>query len=213
MKPASWIATGGTILIGAGAFTLSFAALTDLARRAGFATPLQSVVWALVVDGIILCATTAVVALKGSNGIRYAWTLLGCGAAVSIAANVIHPLLPAGPIPPLVAAAVALVPPLALLATTHLTVILGRPRASGEAPSAAVVPQTPSLVSVPNVPVEVGDVPDDADINAASAPPVSADASPRAAQVAALRREGLTYKQIAGKLNISERTARRDAAA
>ncbi len=47
---------GGTVLLGAGAFWLSFTALADLAHRAG--TPAELAwVWPLIVDGIIVIAT------------------------------------------------------------------------------------------------------------------------------------------------------------
>ncbi|MGV9662564.1 helix-turn-helix domain-containing protein [Nocardia niigatensis] len=114
------IAAVGTIAISALSFALSFAALTDLARRSGVAVP---VAWPLIVDGLIVVATVAVVALSGSV---YAWLLLASGAAVSVAGNVVHALAPVGPMHTTIAACVAVVPPVALVAVTHLTVHLAR---------------------------------------------------------------------------------------
>nr|WP_198428780.1 DUF2637 domain-containing protein [Nocardia bovistercoris] len=114
------IAVAGTILIAALSFDLSFAALTDLAARSGVR---HAAAWPLIVDGLIVVATVAVVALRGS---AYGWFLLAVGALVSVAGNVTHAVLPPGPVSSEVAAAVALVPPVALLAVTHLTVLLAR---------------------------------------------------------------------------------------
>ena len=53
----------GTVLLGVGAFWLSFTALADLASRAGTAVGLAWV-WPLIVDGVIVIATMSVVALS-----------------------------------------------------------------------------------------------------------------------------------------------------
>lgn len=84
---AAHVAIAGTTAICAAAFWLSFAALTDLAHRSGVTTPWM---WPLVVDGLIIVATVAVVGRAG----RYAWTLLLAGAVVSIAGNVLHAAVP-----------------------------------------------------------------------------------------------------------------------
>ncbi len=129
------IAATGTILINALSFLLSFTALTDIARRAHVTVPIA---WPLIVDGLIVVATVAVVALRGS---LYAWFLLGSGALVSIAGNVLHALYPEGPIPVPVAAFLAVVPPVALVAVTHLTVHLTRH--SSPEPSSPASPAHP----------------------------------------------------------------------
>jgi len=114
----------GTVFIAVGAFWLSFTALADLARRSGIAAT-QAWAWPLIVDGIIVVGTVAVVALAGQRGAWYPWMLLILGAAVSVAANSIHAVVAAdADVPPLLAASVAAVPPLVLLAITHLTVVL-----------------------------------------------------------------------------------------
>lgn len=90
-------AVSGTVLIAAGAFWLSFTSLADLARRSGIA-PQQAWAWPLIVDGIIVVATVAVVALSPAARPRatwYPWLLLASGAAVSVAANALHAVIAA----------------------------------------------------------------------------------------------------------------------
>ena len=106
---------------------ISYTALADLAARAGLGL-WQAHAWPLVVDGLILAATRAVVTFGGHDARRYAWVLLGCAAAASIAGNMAHALLPAGPVHPAIAAVVAVVPPVAALAMTHLAVVRARVR-------------------------------------------------------------------------------------
>lgn len=119
-------AATGTVLIGVGAFWLSFMALADLAARSGIA-PEQAWIWPLLVDGLIVVSTIAVVALDGRPGAWYPWALLICGALVSVAANSLHAIVAAdASVPGVLAATVAAVPPLVLLASTHLTVVLTR---------------------------------------------------------------------------------------
>ena len=119
-------AATGTVLIGIGAFWLSFMALADLAARSGIA-PGQAWIWPLLVDGLIVVSTIAVVALDGRRGAWYPWALLICGALVSVAANALHAIVAAdASVPAMLAATVAAVPPLVLLASTHLTVVLTR---------------------------------------------------------------------------------------
>lgn len=118
----------GTILLGVGAFWLSFTALADLAERAG-TPPGIAWLWPLIVDGVIVIATMSVVALSrhGVKATRYPWLLLTGAALVSVSANITHALVAADDdVPGLLAALVASVPPLVLLAATHLTVELGR---------------------------------------------------------------------------------------
>lgn len=121
---AVWTAVAGTIFIAIGAFWLSFSALADLAHRSGVAAN-QAWAWPLIVDGIIVVGTVSVVALAGHRDAWYPWMLLIAGAAASVAANAIHAIVAAdADVPPVLAASVAAVPPLVLLAITHLTVVL-----------------------------------------------------------------------------------------
>ena len=119
-------AASGTVVIGAGAFWLSFTALADLAERSGIPVG-QAWIWPLLVDGLIVVATVAVVALDGHRTAWYPWSLLIAGALVSVTANAAHAIVAAiVSVPGVMAATVASVPPLVLLASTHLTVILIR---------------------------------------------------------------------------------------
>lgn len=123
---AVWTAVAGTMFIAAGAFWLSFTALADLARRSGVDAR-QAWAWPLIVDGIIVVATVSVVALAQQSEAWYPWLLLMAGAAVSVTANAIHAVVAAdADVPAALAGAVAAVPPLVLLAITHLTVVLTR---------------------------------------------------------------------------------------
>lgn len=122
------LAVTGTILLALGAFWLSFTTLRDLAVLSGIAAQ-QAWIWPLIVDGVILEATISVVALRNSAKAarRFAWLLLAAGAGVSVAANITHAVVAADTrVPALIAALVASVPPLVLLAMTHLTVELTR---------------------------------------------------------------------------------------
>lgn len=117
-------AVAGTVFIAIGAFWLSFTSLADLAARSGIGTG-QAWAWPLIVDGIIVVATVAVVALAGQKTAWYPWALLIGGAVVSVTANALHAIVAAdADVPALLAAAIAAVPPVVLLAITHLTVIL-----------------------------------------------------------------------------------------
>ncbi|WP_262106544.1 DUF2637 domain-containing protein [Arthrobacter sp. Marseille-P9274] len=126
-KAVLWTAVGATVVIAIGAFVLSFAALTDLAQRSGIEAHLAWI-WPIIVDGMIVAATVAIVALNGHDrrAMIYPWALLFFGAIVSTAANSVHAILTvdrlATDIPPLVSALVAAMPPVVLLAITHLTV-------------------------------------------------------------------------------------------
>ncbi|OZD74925.1 DUF2637 domain-containing protein [Rhodococcus sp. 05-339-2] len=135
----------GTILIALGAFWLSFTALRDLAERSGVPTG-QAWVWPLIVDGLVLVATIAVVALDEHRW--YAWTLLAIGASLSLAGNSLHATY-TGELPVAVRILVAAVPPLSLLAVTHLTYLLAhRPnRIVDPAPVTAPAP-APLLTTV-----------------------------------------------------------------
>lgn len=119
-------AASGTVLIGGGAFWLSFTALADLAVRSGITTG-QAWIWPLLVDGLIVVATVAVLALDRHRAAWYPWVLLIAGALMSVSANAAHALVAAdASVPGLLAAIVAAVPPLVLLAATHLTTVLTR---------------------------------------------------------------------------------------
>lgn len=122
-----------TVGVGAASFVLSFAALRDLAGRAGIPEHLAWL-WPMIVDGTILQATMAVVVLSGHQGQersrRYFWIVLASSAAVSVGANALHAVIPgSAPLSPWLAAAIAVVAPVSLLATTHgLSLLIRVPR-------------------------------------------------------------------------------------
>ncbi|MDN6555164.1 MAG: DUF2637 domain-containing protein [Corynebacterium variabile] len=180
-------AVAGTVLIVAGAFWLSFTALADLARRSGVDAG-QAWAWPVIVDGLIVVATVAVVALAGQRAAWYPWTLLAGGALISVAANALHAVVAAdADVPGVLAACVAAVPPLVLLASTHLTVVLVRSRPAGATEDAADVE---SVLSAP-------------------AADVVPERSGRRLVAARLREEGWSNKAIARELDVAPSTVGR----
>lgn len=226
-------AVTGTILIALGAFWLSFTALADLAVRSGIAAT-QAWVWPLIVDGIIVVSTVAVVALDGHAAGWYAWTLLIGGASVSVTANSLHAIVAAETgVPGVLAAAVAGVPPVVLLAITHLTVILIRHATTAEATYSEpdVHGRNPSLRAAP---ARSTDGPDDSPIVPAvtpastESPPTEHGLSPleknthadsvgesvhqgatRRERAAELRQQGWSNKEIARQIGVHASTVGR----
>lgn len=193
----------GTVFIAAGAFWLSFTALADLARRSGIDAG-QAWAWPLIVDGIIVVATVAVVALASQRRPTwYPWTLLAAGAVVSVTANAIHAIIAADTdVPAVLAASVAAIPPLVLLSITHLTVILTRPATT---PDADVIEDAPAEVVAPSQAVAVWEV---EQAQAVELPVVSV--SERRAEATQLREvEGWSNKQIARHLGVHPSTVGR----
>ncbi|MFB7891198.1 DUF2637 domain-containing protein [Microbacterium sp. NPDC056044] len=188
---AVWTAVAGTIFIAIGAFWLSFTALADLAHRSGIAAN-QAWAWPLIVDGIIVVGTVSVVALAGDRDAWYPWMLLIAGAAASVAANAIHAIVAAdSDVPPVLAASVAAVPPLVLLAITHLTVVLTqRFRISHSSTAAAA--RTSSTEVVQLRPIE--DVP---------------EKGARRDIAALMRQRGMSNKEIANATGVHPSTVGR----
>ena len=123
-----------TILIGAASFVLSFSSLCDLAARTVWPGTLAWL-WPVVVDGAIILGTMALVAFSAypeqRSARRYFWALLIVGAAVSVGGNAVHAMLPnpalaEQPLGQWFAAAIACVPPIALVGATHALSILWR---------------------------------------------------------------------------------------
>ncbi len=151
------VAVTGTVFIALGAFWLSFTSLSALARSCGIPAD-RAWMWPLIVDGVIVVATVSVVAMSGSglerSATRYPWLLLSAGAAVSVLANASHAIVTADArVPSVLAALVAAVPPVVLVAITHLTVELTRrpdpaPPASASG-RAAQRPKRPSRTPAP----------------------------------------------------------------
>jgi hypothetical protein len=90
-------AVGVTVVIGIASFVLSFASLCDLAGRTVWPGWLAWL-WSVIVDGAIVLATMALVALSAypeqRGARRYFWALLTVGAAVSVSGNGVHALIP-----------------------------------------------------------------------------------------------------------------------
>ncbi|MGX6513236.1 DUF2637 domain-containing protein [Rhodococcus sp. SJ-2] len=209
------VSPSDTVLIyglGIAALALSYTALADLASRARLGE-WQSAVWPLVVDGLIIAATRAVVTLGDGDARSYGWVLLWSAAVVSIAGNAAHLLLPPGPVHPVVATAVAVVPPVAALAVTHLAIVRARARADVETggenmpknmpvamDDAPATHATPQLTAVPEthtpLPADEGDAPSDV-----------GDALRRRARQ--LRADGLSNYAIGEEIGKSEATVRR----
>lgn len=119
-----------TVVIVVASFVLSFSSLCDLASRSTWPARLAWL-WPVIVDGTIVLCTMAIVALGGYHNQRgnrrFFWSYLVTAAAVSLSGNVVHALLPHGAsLGPWLAAAIACVPPLALLASTHALQVLWR---------------------------------------------------------------------------------------
>ncbi|MCV7167929.1 DUF2637 domain-containing protein [Mycobacterium stomatepiae] len=134
VRTTRMMAVAITILIATASFILSFASLGDLAARTAYPGRL-SWLWPVIVDGGIILATMALVAFsaypqqRGSR--RYFWVVLGVGALVSVSGNAVHAMIPNSGMPksalgPWFDAAIACVPPIALVGATHALSILWR---------------------------------------------------------------------------------------
>lgn len=134
VRMARAAAVGITSLVAMVSFVLSFSSLADLAARTVWPGKLA---WGfpVIVDGIIVLATMALVAFSAypeqRGARRYFRILLSVGAAVSVAGNAVHAMLPNAelPDPPLgswAAAILACVPPIALVLVTEGLSILWR---------------------------------------------------------------------------------------
>ncbi|SFS16296.1 Homeodomain-like domain-containing protein [Agrococcus baldri] len=215
-------AAAGTIGIAAGAFWLSFIALADLAARSGI-TVGQAWVWPLLVDGLIVVATVAVVALDRHRAAWYPWALLIAGALVSVTANAAHALVAAdATVPGVLAGIVAAVPPLVLLASTHLTVVLIRSTAPERA-TADALDVSPAAVPAPTAEPAVAETPPIPEPEQATALPVPVESDPpvpvelpasegadgRRERAVALREEQWSNKKIAAELGVHPSTVGR----
>jgi len=214
-SPRRWAAgtaVAGTVFIAAGAFWLSFTSLADLAARSGIGAG-QAWAWPLIVDGIIVVATVAVVALAGQRSAWYPWALLTGGALVSVTANAIHAVVAAdADVPGVLAASVAAVPPVVLLAITHLTVILTRTPNSAPEPSGRAQVTTLATASADPAPDELNAAP--ASVGAAELASVPAEAesldpADRRALGWELREAGWSNKRIARELGVHPSTVGR----
>lgn len=125
-----WIAVGITVIIALASFVLSFTTSWDLVSRARVPHSLAWL-WPVIVDGTIAQSTLSVMVLGpyGDEHRKKRWffgTVLVMAVLVSIVANALHAILPAGPLNPWLSAAIAAVAPLSALATVHGVVTLCR---------------------------------------------------------------------------------------
>ncbi|MFI2473470.1 DUF2637 domain-containing protein [Nocardia xishanensis] len=145
--PAEVTALLMTVVIGAGAFAWSFAALSDLSVMAGI-TPKLAWIGPVFVDGAIIQSTVALVSLqrRRKTGVTvpttttgFFWTQLLFAELVSIIGNGLHAAESGERIlPATIAACVAGAAPVAGLAATHgLTALLEVPRHTEPAPAPA----------------------------------------------------------------------------
>jgi hypothetical protein len=133
LRATRFAAVSITAIIGVASFILSFASLTDLAIRAGYPHNLAPL-WPIIVDGTILSATMAVLALSSygaqqRDNRRFFWWVLALAAMTSIGSNALHAITaPGHELAPWLKAAIGVVPAVSLLATAHGAGILSRVR-------------------------------------------------------------------------------------
>ena len=192
-----------TFAIAALAFILSYSKLSELAHRAGYGDTM-SALYPLIIDGLGVVATYGVLRLKDP---RYAWFLLVSATTVSVAAAVASSMLPSGPLTPVAAAFVSVVPALCLLAAPHLAVQLAHNRDA-----------TPATEDLAPATVEVAPGPDDTDPVVA---PVATDEpdgcdnvvpiAPEDRRTKALRlvESGESIRSAAREVGVSDTTVRR----
>lgn len=115
-------AAGLNALIALAAAILSFHALFDLGRMTGVFPGWLPLLLPVVVDVFILQSSLSLVvaAAHARADRRYHWTILTISSTVSVVLNAYHALVVnVGELPELVSAGIAIIPPLALLASTH----------------------------------------------------------------------------------------------
>ncbi|QIS18519.1 helix-turn-helix domain-containing protein [Nocardia terpenica] len=123
MHSRAVIASRGARLICALAFASSFTASSDMAARCGISLPMT---YPLVVDGLIVVATIAVDELRGWAA-AYAWSLLGTSTALAMWVTGTHAFLPPDAAVPIqLRVTMAITAPIAMLAATHLAMMLRR---------------------------------------------------------------------------------------
>lgn len=144
---ARWSAVLVVTVIGAAAVVLSFAALRDLAIMAHTPTHLAWLV-PVIIDGTIIQATIAVLALADSPERTFFSRVLIAGATVSIGGNIAHAVVSGyGAL----AAILAVIAPAALLLDTHGLAVLLRSR---NTPTAEPLPSTVTDATPSAEPVE-----------------------------------------------------------
>lgn len=144
------VSTAASVGVGALAFSLSFTALTDLAQQNGIGSG-QAWMLPLVVDGLVVVSTAASAKLKRFAA-AYAWALLVIGTATSVWGNVTHAQSNGFGV---IGMAIAAIPPLFLLAVSHLTILLAhqakREAADVVAEAEAIVQEAAAIEQAPVV--------------------------------------------------------------
>ena len=155
----------GALAVALMAFAMSFDALAALARGAGIRGAIAWM-WPIVVDGSMIVATAAALVLRNSpeRAVRtYPWAQLALFALVSVIGNGLHATAHAHSdlqLPAVVAVAVSGVPPVALLLSTHLLVMmLPRWRWTADEPSAKPGAADEPIVAHPRPRAARGDEP------------------------------------------------------
>ncbi|MFE6924784.1 DUF2637 domain-containing protein [Nocardia sp. NPDC057663] len=148
---ARWSAVLIVLAIGAAAFVLSFAALRDLAVMAHTPTHLAWL-FPVIVDGTIIQATIAVLALADSPERTFFTRVLIAGATVSIGGNIAHALASGHGI---MAATLAVIAPAALLLDTHGLAVLLRSRNTSTDPTTDAEPAPVAEAVEPDSPEPV----------------------------------------------------------
>lgn len=210
MRWVRWCAVVVLVTIIFAAFTLSFAALRELAVMAH--TPERLAwLWPVIVDGTIIQATVSALVLASNPQRRWFLWVLAAGALVSITGNSVHAALAGTELPWWAAALVAAVAPVSLLVDTHGLAVLFR--AAQQEAESEVVETTTTPEAGPAV-----------EIKAAAVAPVVVLPTPasngsvrrdpaKLARAAVLRAEGKTYAQIGDELGVSAKTAAKYATA
>ncbi len=130
------VSTASTVVVNLAAFAMSVVALTDLAGAHGVPA-WQAWLLPIVLEGLVLASTAGTVSLSGMSA-AYAWVLMILSMLTSGAGNVVHAYFGAGSVftlDSIVAMVIAGIPPLWLLLSTHLTVMLIN---NSKAPTAAI---------------------------------------------------------------------------
>jgi hypothetical protein len=176
-----------TLVIGAGAFAWSFAALSDLSVMAGI-TPKLAWIGPVFVDGAIVQSTVALVSLQrrqranitvARSTTAFFWVQLMVAELISIVGNGLH-AAESGEraLPAIIAACVAGAAPLAGLAATHgLTALLEVPREPKHTP-AATAPASEPVEALPETIADSTATPGDGQATAGDTDATAGDTRP-----------------------------------
>lgn len=209
----------GVGALAVGGFTLSFAALRELAQREFAIASELSFIYPLVVDGFIVIATAAAFTMKkrGPRVTWYPWAALAVFGALSVLGNAAHAIdNPSATFPAWISALGASVPAVALLIASHLLVMMidgksqSRPRIRSKATVPAKAKEAPPAPAVlPKV--DAGDQPPAEPERRLHAVDRVAEPKTLAEQVADIiaTGESVTAGTIARIQGVSDRTGRR----